>query len=245
MKKLIWTLLTLLITLNTFGQKYNDEYGEPILVLIEQNPWKMVIGSDTPTFALYENGQIIYKQKIDEKIHLLTVKLTNLEKNELLEDIIDFNIFNEDNFIVARRATDQPTNIFILTNSDSTKTIRVYGDLESKKIQRTIPKTIARLYKRLSKYQHKESFKWSPDNIEVMVWDYSHSTEIPKKWPKEWPDLNNSSTIDREGMYSIYLDKNDLPKLKEFISELKRNQAIEINGLKMSISYRMPFPNIN
>jgi len=62
---MIKKILTILLTLNltvTFGQTFNEKYGKPIVVLIETDPWLMVIGSDVPTFALYESGQIIYKK---------------------------------------------------------------------------------------------------------------------------------------------------------------------------------------
>ena len=62
MKKYFIGFLILLLTNFSFGQEYNEKYGQPIVVLIETDPWLMVIGSDVPTFSLYENGQIIYKK---------------------------------------------------------------------------------------------------------------------------------------------------------------------------------------
>ena len=62
MKKYIFGLLLLFIANYSFGQEWNGEYGQPIVVLVETDPWLMVIGSDVPTFALYENGQIITKK---------------------------------------------------------------------------------------------------------------------------------------------------------------------------------------
>src|SRR5947207_391514 len=35
--------------------------GRPVLVLVETDPWAMVLGSDSPRFALYENGLAIYR----------------------------------------------------------------------------------------------------------------------------------------------------------------------------------------
>jgi hypothetical protein len=35
---------------------------EPLVLLTEYNPWAMAIGSDTPTFALYADGTVIYWQ---------------------------------------------------------------------------------------------------------------------------------------------------------------------------------------
>jgi hypothetical protein len=31
----------------------------PLAVMLETDPWPMVIGSDTPSFVLYEDGQLI------------------------------------------------------------------------------------------------------------------------------------------------------------------------------------------
>ena len=57
MKKYIFGLLLLIITNHSFGQELNEKYGQPVVVLVETNPWLMVIGSDVPTFAHYENSQ--------------------------------------------------------------------------------------------------------------------------------------------------------------------------------------------
>ena len=34
-------------------KEYDSLYGKPLIVLIDTDPWQMVIGSDVPTFALY------------------------------------------------------------------------------------------------------------------------------------------------------------------------------------------------
>src|SRR4051812_15359197 len=35
---------------------------KPLVLLTVYNPWLMVIGSDEPTFALYDNGLVIYQR---------------------------------------------------------------------------------------------------------------------------------------------------------------------------------------
>src|SRR5689334_14251271 len=35
---------------------------KPMFVVTERNPWAMVIGSDVPTVALYEDGLLIYQR---------------------------------------------------------------------------------------------------------------------------------------------------------------------------------------
>src|SRR5687767_3175549 len=39
-----------------------EETIQPIVLLTIYNPWLMVIGSDAPTFALYDNGLVIYQR---------------------------------------------------------------------------------------------------------------------------------------------------------------------------------------
>jgi len=34
---------------------------QPLNVLVEANPWLMVVGSDSPTFALYDDGLAIWR----------------------------------------------------------------------------------------------------------------------------------------------------------------------------------------
>jgi hypothetical protein len=45
-------------------------------------------------------------------------------------------------------------------------------------------------------------------------------------------------------LYSLYLDKKQLEELRRLLSSLKKKQAVEVNGRKFSVSYRLPFPNL-
>ena len=56
---------------------------KPIIVLIERDPWLMVIGSDSPTFALYSDGTLIYFNKGKGYFSI------KLNKNKLQEYIPD------------------------------------------------------------------------------------------------------------------------------------------------------------
>jgi hypothetical protein len=65
----------------------------------------------------------------------------------------------------------------------------------------------------------------------------------------EWSErceLFQAKTLETgEGtMYSVYIDIKDKAKFMEYYSFLGEKEAVEINGKKMSISYRFPFPNI-
>jgi hypothetical protein len=90
----------------------------------------MVIGSDVPTFALYNTGQIIYKKIENERLKLYEIKLTKQELEKVIQSLaISSDIYKLPNDIEAARGTDQPTTELFL-NIDFRKTISIYGGLD-------------------------------------------------------------------------------------------------------------------
>jgi hypothetical protein len=247
MKKVIFLLVLLLQISLIFGQKYNEEYGAPIIVLVESDPWLMVIGSDVPTFALYENGQIIYKKIVNKEMKYFEVKYSREGTQKIIKTFkISDSLMRLPKSITTSYLTDQPTNEMIL-NFDSVKQISVYGNLrgdDSKARVRT-PKSFLTVYDNLIKFDDTNSKEWLPDTFEVMATAYSYSPEKPIMWSKDWSDLKSSSTVKRnDDLYSIYLDKKYFPDFIKLLKNLKEKQAVEINGEKFSLSYRFPFPNL-
>lgn len=247
MKKIFTALLLLVITNSSFGQEWNEKYGQPIIVLIETNPWLMVIGSDVPTFALYENGQIIYKKVVNKKWKYFEVKNDRETTQRIIKSFgITENLIQQPDYIEASSSTDQPTNILIL-NFDTLREISVYGSLEEKKskARKNAPEDFITVYDKIKKFKSKNAEDWVSDYIEVLLTDYSHSPEEPKEWPGNWPNLESESTVKRsETLYSLYLPKEHYEDFKKLISDLEEKQAVEIGGKNFSVSYRLPFPNL-
>jgi hypothetical protein len=247
MKKILTLVLITLSALAASGQGYKPEYGTPLVVLTETNPWSMVIGSDVPTFVLYKKGQILYKKTISDKIKYFQVKLGQDEVEATIKKLgITGSLQKLPSNINASGASDQPTSELIL-NLNYPKQISVYGSLryEKSKARVNTPAPFLKVYDNLINFKDDKAKEWVPDIIEVMLTTYSNSPEKPLKWPTDWPDLKNQHTIRRSvDLYSVYLDKNDINKLKKLVNSLKDNQAVEVNGRTFSISYRFPFPNI-
>lgn len=242
--------LTFLITLSltiSFGQTYNEKYGQPVIVLIETDPWLMVIGSDTPTFALYENGQIIYRKTIDNSYKYFEINYDSEKTQDLIYSFgITGDLMSLSDYIDSSDRTDQPTNILIL-NFDILREINVYGNLRDKKSEARdkTPKEYLMVYDNILKFEDKSAKEWIPEAIEVMATNYNHSPEKPLKWNSDWNDINSPTTIKRNDfLYSIYLEKKYFDDFIKLLSKLKQKQAVEINGTKYSLTYRLPFPNI-
>lgn len=241
MKYLIF-ISTILFSNLIYSQNYNSEYNDPVIVLYETDPWLMVIGSDVPVFALYQNGQIIYRKIVDNEYKYFEIKNDRDKTQQIIKSfgITDGLVKGEDYFKISS-STDQPTNILLL-NFKEFKEIKVYGDLKNKESREKAPKDFLIVSENINKFEDKNAKEWLPEQIEVLATDYSHSPETPIKWNNEW----TKSIVDRgESLISVYLDKKYFEDFKSLIKNLKPKQAVEINGKKYSLSYRLPFPNLN
>jgi len=236
------TLIFFLFAAILYSQEQN-KYGIPKIVLTEYNPWAMVIGSDSPTFVLYDSGIIIYK---DFDINdIVSVKINSEEMVDFIKSLnLSDSLFLLPNYFSASDWTDQPSNELVL-NFDSLKTIYIYGSLrnESESREKT-PTVLLDIFDKLINYNNNSADVWRPEKIEVMAWDYSYSPEEPVKWPDAWPDLNDKNTVDNDGLYSIYLDSKYFDDFLNLINNLGEKQAVEIDGKKFAVSYRFPFPNL-
>jgi hypothetical protein len=78
-----------------------------------------------------------------------------------------------------------------------------------------------------------------------MATKYSYAPEKSLKWNSKWNDIKSETTVKRnEDLYSIYLDIKYYREFIELSKSVKEKQAVEINGEKYSLTYRLPFPNL-
>jgi hypothetical protein len=207
----------------------------------------MVIGSDVPSFALYENGQIIYRKLVDRKYKYFEIKNDKEKTQEIIKSLgITDSLMKQPDFIEASSWTDQPTNIMVL-NFDTIRQIRVYGSLrypESDARKKT-PVSFLIVYDNILKYNDNDAVEWLPDTIEVMATKFSYSREKSIQWNKEWSDINSPTTVKRgDDLYSIYIDRKYFGDLMALLKKMNPKQAVEINGEKYSLTLRLPFPNL-
>jgi hypothetical protein len=209
----------------------------PVVVFIETDPWLMVIGSDSPSFAMYENGQIIYRSENGYK----TVMASTEQQNQILS-VMQFGTTTRT--YTASNSTDQPTNLFLLRQENALIKTSVYGALKRKEVRANLPAPIVAAYDKLSGFSDPAATDWLPENIEVMIWPYEYAPEASIHWPSEWPGIDAESTIKRGDSYSIFLPSAQFEEFKSFLRTGNRKGAVEIAGKKWAVSWRLPFPRI-
>ena len=245
-KNILIILTTLIVSYSSvFCQKLPQNRSKlPILVLIETNPQIYITGYETPAFAVYTDGTVIYsKKESSEKINYFSVKLDPAQLNKL---ITEFNLPElrslEEFYDVASDPADQPNNILFFNCGDSLDASRVYGDLRNDTAARDLtPKSFLRVYEKITTLDFENSNVWMPDRVELVINEYEKSKD-PKDWPDDWPDLESEGTVRHGNLYSLYLDLTKYEKFKILQSDRKKGHGFLISGKKWKVTVRYPFP---
>ncbi len=219
---------------------------QPLVLLYVRDPWRMVIGSDSPRFALYDNGLVIYAsgEKEAEKAFLSRL-LSPTELKELLTTLdLEKRLAGLDGkTIEASMATDQPTNRLCNWVDGKLRAVNVYGALRDGSPDREqVPKPFLEVFDLLSQFRARGAKPWLPPLIEVMIWPFDNSQLTPEPWPKEWPGLDDPLTKKREMVYSLFLESRHFSDFLNMGRRLQSGQAVLIGDKKWAVSYRIPFP---
>ncbi len=225
----------------------------PVLVLIEFNKMLMRPGTDAPTFALYDDGRVIYRTKYAphaagtawEKGHseFATVVLSNAERKALIREALGESL--------------QPLLDLEPEYGDEVRGpwlgVHVWDDAERhsvtiRRYAEDIPETVLGVRKVLRAYKHPDAQPWLPEQLEVMFGDFSNAKDEPVAWPEAWPGLSDPTTKKfRDDDYWVHLDIGELDKLLAYFRGLNTRfgevcQPIEIDGRLWGASLRFPFP---
>lgn len=237
------------------------EGPKPIAVMMTTNPWLMVIGSDTPNFVLYEDGQVVYlKVRPDKTGVYMTKRLAPGDLKALKARLAALvpGVEPKKNIDLRPGLSDQPLSRFYVDIEGKHLVTSVYG-LAREGVDRVgepfdladwlfgpipdyLPVQVARLNALLSGWSVAGATVWQPKFIEAMVWDHDYAPAPSIKWPSDWPGLSHPSTLKRSSGYSIFLPGAELPRLTAFLKTQNDKGAVEIDGKKCAVSVRYAFP---
>jgi hypothetical protein len=217
-----------------------SEVPAPVLILLERNPWAMVIGADTPAFALYEDGRAIFRAGDGYR----SVKLSPGELDRFLDALEPGSLDRLAGGYTATEWTDQPHNLLLLYGGKQPVIISVYGSFDDKEVRAKLPPEIGALRDKLISFTDARASQWLPETVEVVIWPYEYAPEPSIVWPKRWPGLDAPTTQNRgESGFSLYVPSAEIEPLKAFLGSRKEKGAVEIGGKKWSASLRLPFPH--
>jgi hypothetical protein len=220
---------------------------KPLLVLVEEDPWLMVIGSDSPTFALFDDGLVIYRRETPGDTPFASVRLDSKEQGalvaRLLADRLAFEGLKDRYELTA--TSDQTTCSIHSWLGGKPRSVSVYGALRSdEEVRAKAPAAFLAAFDAMRSYTNAAAVPWLPAKIEVMAYPFENSADTPVEWPKDWPAIDDPTTRRRGKSLSLYVDGTveNLRRLREFHHARRETQAVLMGGKKWSTYYRFPFP---
>jgi hypothetical protein len=221
--------------------------SELLAVLIEHNPWAMVIGADTPRVSLFADGTVIRLEPQGEKTapRLMVSQLTAAELAKVRSAVRPAAAFwkLEKHYNVVPGVTDQMTTELVVYDGKRFNDVSVYGYSSVKDASDRVPAEFERLCKLLIALKPRHAVPWQPRWLEVMVWPYEHSPGAPLTWPAKWPNFKSRLAFPQKGeMCSLILPGSEERALREFLAGRGERQAVAIDGKKWSVEYRPVMP---
>jgi hypothetical protein len=217
---------------------------EPLVLLTEYNPWAMVIGSDTPTFALYTDGTVIYWQGDRTTGKYVVAHLTRALVSRWLEAT---HLDNADQFKSCYsifEGTDAPTNVLVVKTIQGFKSIEVYGTIRhlENMPERNLPAALQTALKMLLGYDAEQATPWQPPYFEAVIWPFTYAKSTAR-WPSNFPGISDTNTQRTRSGYRLFLPISDLDQYKAFIATIKPTQAVLLDATKWAVSARFHFPH--
>jgi hypothetical protein len=223
--------------------------AEPLVVLLETDPWASVVGSDSPTFALYSDGVAIYrKDDAYLSVRLDTDELQIFMSALELESLKGLAGFYS---IGGLMMTDQPTTTLFIRGEGRYVRIQVDGSLAratslpkgpSTANPGGVPPRVLEAYLKMAAFDPDAAVAWSPAAIEVMIWPYEYAPDESIVWPSRWPGLDDPETRQQERGYSLFVPASEGAALSAFLQGRRERGAVLIGGRKWAVSTRLPFP---
>ncbi|HEX9171080.1 MAG TPA: hypothetical protein VF861_00295 [Telluria sp.] len=254
MNRIFAILLFLFLTIqNVRAEAFLPFDGpRPLAVMVETDPWLMVIGSDTPSFVLYEDGQVIYRKRSEKGTPKYLWKLLTLvELRSLQAKLISFGPyrFKGQNRMNVAEVSDQSEAKLFLKFEGAELVTSIYG-IKFSDVSRDeggsktpLPSELRKLYGFLSSLEFRGASEWAPKYAEVMAWDYTYAPDPSISWPKHWPGLDSPTTFKKKTMYSIFVPGVELKAIAAFLGTRSEKGAVEIDGKKFAVSVRPTFPS--
>ncbi len=229
----------------------------PMAVVVERNPWAMMIGADSPRVLLFPDGTLIRADANDRNTVFSTARLTVDELARVRTAMGKAEDFQhlKDEYNTAPGVSDLPSVEIVRYEKPFSKKVDVYGYVSgfvpTPAVTRVptaekadvVPKEFDRAYKVLTDLHPKNSTRWVPRWAEVIVWPYEYAPDESLPWPTGWPDLRSKFAVqDRNDSYSLILAGTEIQNLEQFLASRREKQAILISGRKWAVTWRPVTP---
>ncbi len=126
-----------------------------------------------------------------------------------------------------------------------TKTVNIYGNWRDKpagdelKMWESLPNEIREALFGIDRERSIEGSAWLPSTIELTFSPYENAPEESIIWPDEWLE---GARKEWDDSFTLVLPSGKWPEIRRFLATQKDKGAVLVDGQKMYVDIRLPFP---
>lgn len=255
MKRYLWLLPMMVLMCSTLpSHAATQEMAHPLVVWMEDDPWHTVYGFDSPAFAVYDSGLVIFREdiiRLEEGRPYYSFGWFLLDEDTLndFREALPVDDFWKlrDEYIMGL-ITNQPDNSLFVWQGDQLKEVKIYGNMRQPDKYETVddmpplPVPALEIIHMLLALDTSQAEPWEPAQVEALLWSASGPEHfpLPLNWPDDWPDLSDPAAVERERGYTIPLDRSAFDYLNERLPDT--GNCVEIDAQRWAVWFRFPFP---
>ncbi len=245
---ILWAIRWVAFCIGTFSALCGAEaFGPfkgpaPILVVLQTQPWGMVVEGETPAYVLYQNGLFVFQDHSAKDI--LRYRASQLPANDmesllnLFRETVPVGGFKARYDLAPWKITDQPELRVFFRTKEQTMVTRLYAwtlegpsitssmvremerlEPESSKSDRpepVLPGQLGKVFNRLREVSGRPSQVWVPLYMEAVLWPFPHAKGKGMPWPTDLPQPGSKFVRVFPHRISAYVDQKDPEKLLRF-----------------------------
>ncbi|MBX3182282.1 MAG: hypothetical protein KIT72_09490 [Polyangiaceae bacterium] len=214
----------------------------PQVVLVQTNPHALVLGAEVPRVVIYEDGTVITQREAQ-----VVTAVAPKETRELIARVITPELLALPARWSVRAPTDQPRLQLLVRDADGWKLLDVYGvRLGSPPRPGTTPPGVPTeiflaACEALASFEPPGAVPWVPQEIELMLWDFSHAKEEPLPWPAGVPQPPRAGRV-AKGTQKHPIPGRHEAALRAFLEQQGPRRGVQLDGKSMSLAYRRLVP---
>lgn len=163
----------------------------PVLVLEEHGGWdsSRYPATDTPTFALYDDGLVLFVDGVGERARVLQAHLSPAQVDRIVRDA-HAKLAGLPDLIAGSGASDQPSVTIRVQTRGPTRTIVAWGMDRAggaTDAGRSIPAAFVELHATLLGFRTDGAEPWVPDEIAIRLHPRDGGDETAAQWPRAVP----------------------------------------------------------
>ncbi len=225
------------------------ETHRPLLAMWERDPWLMVLGSEVPSFVLYEDGLVVFRRDDARETRYLVAEIGAPRARSIVDRVLarGFERLPLGSSLVD--GTDQPSVDIVVRAADGGwlgSWVHGLGrdGLRSSgcALSAMAPAPFLATHRELLRFRDPSERPWEPDRVEVLLWEFASPRTDQLEWPADVPRPPSPLVAPEGRPYRHAVEGRHEARLLALQRSLGNARAIRLDGRRWTVNVRRLVP---